>query len=387
MSIKSKITVAAIAATMLGALNASAYDFKSNGIFYSFIPGKSGEVAVDRRTADEQNNYKGVVLIPEQVTHGNTTYTVTAIADSAFYKAEATEVQIPNTVTSIGESAFAYDENLTSITLPTGLKAISKTMLAGTGITSIAVPEGVSSVGYGAFQSCSALHTVMLPSTLTYIDAYGFNNCHSLVEIYCAASKPPTANGWAIFIGLENIDVIVPNESAVSAYGADAVWGDKSTFNIYPSEDVSISMTLNGNPYGDSWTRIGLGNYFAYKIYRGTDLLAVTAADGYYLPITAQSVTYTVVPTNMLCDGDALTYTVAPTAIESIEAEKSHPVVTASSGTIFISGDNYGTWTWVYDVYGNLYYERPSVCGEICDLPRGRVYIVRVGNYVTKVSL
>ncbi len=245
----------------------------------------------------------------------------------------------------------------------------------------------MTSVGYGAFQSCASLHTVMLPSTLTFIDAYGFNNCHSLAEIYCAAATPPKASGWAIFIGLENIDVIVPDDKAVSAYAANAVWGDKSTFNLYPSEDVSLSMTLSGTPYGDNWMRVGLGNYFGYKIYRGTDLLAVTAADGYYLPVTAQSVTYTVIPTNMLSDGDPLTYTVAPTAIGDIEAEQSHPVVTASSGTIFIKGDNYGTWTWVYDVYGNLYYERPSVCGEICDLPRGRVYIVRVGNYVTKISL
>ncbi len=387
MSIKSKLTVAAALTAMLGTLSASAYDFKSNGIFYSFIKGKSGEVAVDRKAADGQNNYTGVQLIPEKVTHGNATYTVTAIADSAFYKSGVTEVQIPNTVTTIGESAFAYAESLTSITLPTGLKAISKTMLAGSAITSVMVPEGVTSVGYGAFQSCASLHTVMLPSTLTFIDAYGFNNCHSLAEIYCAAATPPKASGWAIFIGLENIDVIVPDDKAVSAYAANAVWGDKSTFNLYPSEDVSLSMTLSGTPYGDNWMRVGLGNYFGYKIYRGTDLLAVTAADGYYLPVTAQSVTYTVIPTNMLSDGDPLTYTVAPTAIGDIEAEQSHPVVTASSGTIFIKGDNYGTWTWVYDVYGNLYYERPSVCGEICDLPRGRVYIVRVGNYVTKISL
>ena len=88
----------------------------------------------------------------------------------------------------------------------------------------------------------------------------------------------------------------------------------------------------------------------------------------------------------MLADGDPLTFSVAPAAVSTVEAER-HPAVWASSGTIFISGDNYGTWTRVYDVYGNLFYERPSVNGEICDLPRGRVYLVCVDRYVTKVSL
>ena len=379
-----RMIAAAALTAMLGVNYANAYDFESNGLYYSVI--NDGQVAVDKNVTNGTNAYKGVYIIPEQVTYGGSTYKVTAIADSAFNKAQATEVQIPNTVTTIGESAFAYDELLTSITLPTGLKSLSKTVLAGTGITSILVPEGVTSIGYGAFQSCASLQTVMLPSTLTFIDAYGFNNCQSLDEIYCAAATPPKASGWAIFIGLEDIDVIVPSEAAVTVYGADAVWGDKTTFNLYPSEDVSLSMTLSGTAYGDNYIRLGLGNNFGYKIYRGTDLLATTAADGFYLPITQESVTYTVVPTNMLADGDALTYTVAPAAIEEVETE-SHPIIRASSGTIFISGDNYGTWTRVWDVYGNLYYERPSVCGEICDLPRGRVYIVRVGNYVQKISL
>ncbi len=386
MSITLKITVAAAMAAMLCHFSASAYDFESNGLYYSRISGKNAEVKVDKRlAADGENTYKGVYIIPEKVTADGKTYTVTAIADSAFSKSQATEVQIPNTVTTIGESAFAYDEALTSVTLPTGLKAISKTMLAGTGITSVLVPEGVTTVGYGAFQSCPSLHTVMLPSTLTFIDAYGFNNCHSLAEIYSAAAKPPKATGWAIFIGLQNIDLIVP-ASAVSAYEADGVWGDKATFNVYPSEDVSLSMTLSGTPYGSNWTRLALGNNFGYKIYRGTDLIAVTAADNYYFPITAQNVDYTIVPTNMLADGDPLTFSVAPAAVGTVEAAR-HPAVWASSGIIFISGDNYGTWTRVYDVYGNLFYERPSVSGEICDLPRGRVYLVCVGRYVTKVSL
>ena len=55
-------------------------------------------------------------------------------------------------------------------------------------------------------------------------------------------------------------------------------------------------------------------------------------------------------------------------------------------GTIYIGGDTHGLWTFIYDVYGNLWYERPSVNNWI-SLPGQRVYVVRVGNSVRKVYL
>ena len=41
----------------------------------------------------------------------------------------------------------------------------------------------------------------------------------------------------------------------------------------------------------------------------------------------------------------------------------------------------------VFDMYGQLYYVRPSTSGEVIELPRNRVYIVMVGNYVKKILL
>lgn len=49
MSITSKITIAAAMAAMLCHFSASAYDFESNGLYYSRISGKDAEVKVDKR--------------------------------------------------------------------------------------------------------------------------------------------------------------------------------------------------------------------------------------------------------------------------------------------------------------------------------------------------
>lgn len=370
----------------VAAMGAWAQQFEAAGLHYNVTGNSTVEVAQAWENGASQ--YGGVVLIPESVTYDGHSYTVASIAKEAFARSGVTEVQIPNSVATIGESAFAYAEALHSITLPLHLKAVSKTMLAGTAIENIAIPEGVTTIGYGAFQSCPQLRTVMLPSTITLIDAYGFNNCTNLFEIYCAAPTPPKASGWAIFIGLTGIDVILADDDAVETYAADAVWGDSETFSLWTNEEVSISMSLNGTTYRDNWVKVELGNNLAYRIYgEDGEEIALTAADNYYFAIPDHKVDYVVVPTNLIKDcEEQFDITIGTTPVRDVEPEE-HPTIHAIDGTIYITGDNHGKWTTVYDVYGALYYQRPSINNVIGDLPRNRVYIVIVGDYVKKVAL
>ena len=61
------------------------------------------------------SDYSGNIIIPTSITAG-TTFTVTSIDDKAFIGSTATSVTIPNTVTTIGKSAFFDCANLKSIT-------------------------------------------------------------------------------------------------------------------------------------------------------------------------------------------------------------------------------------------------------------------------------
>jgi len=374
------------------AANVWAGDFISGGIVYSFTD-KEGEVAVDQNIIDGVNAYSGVYIIPEMVNFEGDNYNVTSIADNAFAQSKITDICLPNSITNIGESAFAYADNLTNITLPLNIEVIPKACFAGTSIVNIALPEGVKTIGYGAFQSCTLLHTVLLPSTLTLIEAYAFNNCHNLYEIYCAANTPPKASGWAIFIGLSGIDVIVPDYEAIDAYADDNVWGDESTFTLYPNEDISLQMSLNGEDFQQNWKRISLGNNFAYKVIDEDDeLMALTAADYYYLPARDHDVTYTIIPTTMMSDSDPISIVVEKTTgierlIEDAFPAEPEPIIVAHQGTLYVYGDNYRRWIYVWDMNGRLYYQRISSDAQIIDLPPHRVYIVRVGNYVKKVFL
>ena len=80
--------------------------------------------------------------------------------------------------------------------------------------------------------------------------------------------------------------------------------------------------------------------------------------------------------------------TAEPDAIEEVEEDNTMPKLTilGLDGTIYINGDTHGLWTFIYDVYGNLWYERPAVNNWI-SLPGKRVYVVKVGNTIRKVFL
>lgn len=362
---------------------ARAYDFESGGFYYNVLSGTQN-VEITFQTEKGTAAYSGVIHIPAMVTFNGKSYSVTKIGSKAFEKSALTAIQIPNTITALGDSIFYFAENLADITLPQGITKIPDASFAGTAIADLAVPEGVTEIGVGAFQSCSRLHTVFLPSSLKKIDAYGFNNCHSLTEIYCAATAPVTATGWAIFIELTGIDLIVPS-AAVDAYSATVPWNDAVTFTIYEQENVGVSMDVTGKPEGD-WEALSLGNDLCFKIYDGDDLLATTAATTYYLPRLQSAKTYKIVPCNYFSDAAPIYYTVGGAAVDNASWQGDMQIY-AHDGIIYLVGDNYGKRLRIYDGYGRMYVDRTAVGGEIEGLPRGQVYIVMCGNTVKKIML
>ena len=107
---------------------------------------------------------------------------VTSIGDGAFAYCEGlTSITIPNSVTSIGESAFAYCEGLTSITIPNSVTSIgSDAFYYCTGLTSITIPNSVTSIGDWAFRGCSGLTSIVVEEGNTVYDSR--ENCNAIIE-------------------------------------------------------------------------------------------------------------------------------------------------------------------------------------------------------------
>lgn len=96
--------LAATVAMLLGCITVSAYDFEVDGIFYNITNRSSFTVEVTYYYVEP---YSGDVVIPKTVTYNGAVYTVTSIDDYAFYDcSNLTTVTVPESVTSIGRSAF-----------------------------------------------------------------------------------------------------------------------------------------------------------------------------------------------------------------------------------------------------------------------------------------
>lgn len=136
------------------------------------------------------------------------------ICDGAFYNNNYSSIHIPNSVTSIGEGAFASCEDLTSITLPQNIKTIngnpfvnwngklivkSENFIYEDGVLfdkyrhrliayrskkkDYEIPNSVTSIGDSAFSFCNNLTAIHIPDSVTSIGDRAFGYCTKLKSV------------------------------------------------------------------------------------------------------------------------------------------------------------------------------------------------------------
>ena len=110
---------------------------------------------------------------------------VTTIGDPAFaFCYDLTSVTIPDSVTAIGEGAFYYCTSLTSVTIPDSVTSIGVRAFRNCeSLTSVTIPDSVTAIGNLAFYYCSNLESVTIPDSVTAIGDSAFADCWSLTSV------------------------------------------------------------------------------------------------------------------------------------------------------------------------------------------------------------
>ena len=167
---------------------------------------------------------------------------VTTIGESAFNGCTSlTSIEIPNSVTTIGESAFNGCTSLTSIEIPNSVTTIGNyAFYICSGLTSIEIPNSVTTIGRSAFEYCTGLKSIEIPNSVTTIGNYAFYYCSGLTNIEIPNSV--TTIGRCAFeycTGLKSIEI--PN--SVTTIGDYAFSGCTGLINI----TIGNSVTTIGN--------------------------------------------------------------------------------------------------------------------------------------------
>ena len=182
------------------------------------------------------------------VTIGNS---VTTIGNYAFEGCSSlTSVTIGNSVTSIGDSAFGSCRSLTSVTIPDSVTSIGNGAFYGCrSLTSVTIPDSVTSIGYKAFYSCGSLTSIVLPDSVTSIGEYAFGSCSSLTSV--TIGNNVTSIGNSAFYYCYKLVEVVNNSSHITVTKGSRENGHVGYYAlaVYNSGDTFVSKLSNDNGY------------------------------------------------------------------------------------------------------------------------------------------
>lgn len=147
---------------------------KWGDLYYAIL--SEEDMTVEVSPCPEGEKYSGNITIPSTV--GG--YTVTSIGESAFNNCpDVTGVNIPATVTNIGNWAFSHT-GLTTIDIPNSVTTIGGSAFAYTGLTNAYIPASVTSIVGRLFIGCNDLIRITVDGDNPVYDSR--ESCRAIIE-------------------------------------------------------------------------------------------------------------------------------------------------------------------------------------------------------------
>ncbi|MBQ4395661.1 MAG: leucine-rich repeat protein [Paludibacteraceae bacterium] len=315
---------------------------------------------------------------------------VTSIGQGAFNNCtKLASVTIPSSVTSIGQGAFFKCSSLTSIHIPSGVTSIEGSTFAQCGLTTINIPANVTTIGEDAFEHCNSLAAITLaeglksigarafmycypyltsiniPASVTSIGIGAFSDCSSLADVTVHwETNIPTPANYA-FDGIVSPATLHVPCGTKSVYEAEETWNsftiDDPCEGIYPitAKADPDNAGIYYSTFYDGLTKYAVpANVEAYAAsVNGSDLVLTKIAEanevlpaGTAVILKSTVDSYTMVPS----DGTAVTIT-ATNHLHGVDADTEISSV-VTSGTCYVLSykSGYGVGFYLYEAPNQL---------------------------------
>jgi len=144
--------------------------------------GTTGTVSV-KATSTE---ITGKVIIPERVSNNGKDYTVTQVADKAFWHCtQMTSVKIPESVNYVGSFGFNDCASLDSLVFPNDDLTFSAWYVCSgcKNLKYVRLPANLQKLGYEMFSECENLESIHIPESCTNWSTYSFFRCYKLKNV------------------------------------------------------------------------------------------------------------------------------------------------------------------------------------------------------------
>ena len=201
----------------------AASDFDDGILKYTITSPSNLEVQCDGFTDAHKNDES--VVIPEMVNFNNRTYTILTV--KGFGSSKISSVKLPQSLKTIGNSAFYGCSKLKEIEIPNGIETIKS----------------------DAFGSCG-LSSVVIPTSVKKIESFAFEYNRSLMEVFFLGSEKPKIGDNVFYACHSALTLYVPNKEA---YG-----NAKNTSRLYGDENPQFELTYTGlrnNETSPTWTQ------------------------------------------------------------------------------------------------------------------------------------
>lgn len=117
------------------------------------------------------------------------------------------EITLPESLESIGESAFGDCSSLRAISIPEGVTSIEKSAFSNcSNLEAITIPDGVTTLSQSLFSGCVMLHEFTVPEGIVTIEDSVFGGCSGLSKI--TISSKVKQIGTRVFQGCSFLTLI-----------------------------------------------------------------------------------------------------------------------------------------------------------------------------------